>query len=203
MKRTVISAGVVFIMVIGFVCFRSCQHPSTASYFNKDNEGWKVMGDAQGESVVPDHFDKDGNPGGYISASDDITGEVWYWSAPEKFLGNKSWAYGKILSFSLKQSSTDNQFDDSDVMLVGADMKIVFNTSRNPEKAWTDYSVPISEASGWTYDNIHGDPVSRKDLKLILRDLTAIYIRGEYVTGEDTGGLDTVILHSSGSEGKS
>jgi hypothetical protein len=82
-------------------------------------------------------------------------------------------------------------------------MKIVFNTSKNPETTWTDYSVPISEISGWTYNDIQGDPVNREDLKRILRHITAIYIRGEYVTGEDTGGLDTVILHSSRSKGKS
>lgn len=203
MKRIVIYAALAVIMVIGFVFYKSCRHDKTASYFNKDDEGWKVVGDAQGESVLPDHYDKDGNPGGYISARDDIAGGVWYWSAPEKFLGNKSWAYGKMLSFSLRQSSTDNQFDDDDVILVGADMKIVFNTSKNPETTWTDYSIPISEVSGWTYDDIHGDPVSRNDMKLILRDLTAMYIRGEYVTGEDTGGLDTVILHASRSKGKS
>jgi hypothetical protein len=197
MKKLSIYAGIVLVIVICIVLYKSCPNKIIASNFNQDDEGWKVIGDAQGESVVPDHIDKNGNPGGYISANDNIAGGVWYWSAPEKFLGNKSSAYGKKIFFSLIQSSTDNQFDGDDLILVGADLRIVYNTSRNPEITWTDYAVTLSEEAGWTYNDVNGDAVSRNDFEKILRDLTAMYIRGEYVTGEDTGGLDSVILHSS------
>jgi hypothetical protein len=203
MKKISIYAGIVFIIVIGIIFFKSCQNNKIASYFSQDDEGWKVIGDAQGESAMPNYINKNGNSGGYISANDNIAGGVWYWSAPEIFLGNKSSTYGKELSFSLNQSSTDNQFDADDLILVGANMKIVYNTSKNPEITWTDYSVKLSEEAGWTYNDLNGDSVSRNDLKKILSDITAIYIRGEYVTGEDTGGLDTVILHSSRSKRKS
>jgi hypothetical protein len=195
-KKGIIHLGSVFTTVIGFIFLIGCQHNDIASYFSQDNDGWKVIGDAQGESAMPDYHDKDGNPGGYISANDNIAGGVWYWSAPDKFLGNKSSVYGKKLSFSLKQSSTENQFDDDDIILFGASMRIVFNTPNNPETKWTDYSIALDEQAGWTYNDIHGDLVSKTDLKKVLRDLTAIQIRGEYVTGEDTGGLDNFILHT-------
>ena len=196
MKKISVYIGIVFIVAIGHIFLKSCRNNEFASYFRHDDEGWRVMGDAQGESATPDYIEKDGNPGGYISANDNIAGGVWYWSAPKKFLGNKSSAFGKKLSFSLKQSSTDNQFDDDDIILVGANMKIVFNTPKNPEIKWTDYSVVLSDKAGWTYNDTNGDSVSRSDLKKILSDLKAIYIRGEYVTGEDTGGLDNFILHT-------
>jgi hypothetical protein len=38
--------------------------------------------------------------------------------------------------------------------------------------------------------------VRKTDLKKVLRDLRAIQIRVEYVTGEDAGGLDNFILHT-------
>jgi alkaline phosphatase D len=196
MKKTGIYAGIAFVILAGIILYKSCRHDTIASYFDRDDEGWMVVGDAQGGSAIPDYENKDGNPGGYVSANDNAAGGVWYWSAPEKFLGNRSSSFGKKLSFSLKQSSTDNQFDADDLILFGADKKIVYNTSRNPDTTWTDYSVVLKEATGWTYNDSDGDPVSRNDFIKILRDLTALHIRGEYVTGEDIGGLDSVILYS-------
>jgi hypothetical protein len=202
MKKLSIYAGIALVLVTCFLLYRSCRNSVITSHFNQDDEGWRVIGDAQGESVIPDHVAKDGNPGGYVSASDNITGGVWYWSAPEKFLGNKSSAYGKKISFSLKQSSRENQFDGEDLILVGADRKIVYNTFRNPGIAWTEYEVTLSEEAGWTNNDLNGEKVSRSDFKKVLRDLGAIYIRGEYVTGEDSGGLDSVVLDFSRSKTK-
>ena len=102
----------------------------------------------------------------------------------------------------MMQSSVENQFDGEDLILVGADKKIVFNTSKNPGIAWTEYDVILREDAGWRYNDVNGEAVSRSDFKKILRDLSAIYIRGEYVTGEDTGGLDSVVLDSSRSKSK-
>ncbi len=196
MKKTGIYIGIVLIFVIGVVLWKSCRHQNITSHFDQDHEGWTVIGDAQEGSAIPDYRNDAGNPGGYISADDNTAGGVWYWSAPEKFLGNRSSSFGKILSFSLKQSSTDNQFDADDIILAGADMKIVYNTAENPDITWTDYSVRLSGDSGWKYNDSNGDPVSRNDFVNILKDLKALQIRGEYVTGEDTGGLDNVILYA-------
>ena len=202
MKKSSIYAGIVLVIVTFLMLYRGCENNIIASNFDQDDEGWRVMGDAQGGSVIPDHIKKDGNPGGYLAASDNITGGVWYWSAPEKYLGNKSSAYGKKISFSLMQSSVEDQFDGEDLILVGADKKIVYDTSENPGIAWTEYDVTLCEEAGWTYNDLNGEAVSRSDFRKILRDLSAIYIRGEYVTGEDTGGLDSVILGSSRSKTK-
>lgn len=71
------------------------------SLFDQGTEGWTVSGDAQGDSVTPN------NRGGALSAKDNATGGVWYWRAPQKFLGDKPGAYGRTLSFDLRQSATD------------------------------------------------------------------------------------------------
>lgn len=95
MKKISVHAGIAIIIVIGIFFINSCLDDNIASYFNQDDEGWKVIGDAQCESATPDYHDRDGNSGGYISANENIEEGVWYWSAPEKFLGDKSSAYGK------------------------------------------------------------------------------------------------------------
>ena len=196
MKKNIgIYIGIAVIVVIIFFLYKGCQNNVIASYFNQNDEEWIVIGDAQDGSAKPNYYDKDGNTGGYISANDNAAGGVWYWSAPEKFLGDRSSSFGEKLTFSLKQSSTDNQFDGDDLILVGNEMRIVFNTSQNPDTSWTDYSVALNEEAGWKYNNSSGETVSKNDFIKILTNLTAINIRGEFVTGKDTGGLDNVILY--------
>ena len=69
------------------------------STFDADDEGWTVSGDAQGGSVIPDYLAEGGNPDGYISAKDNVTGGVWYWKAPDLYLGDVSGAYGHTLTY--------------------------------------------------------------------------------------------------------
>jgi len=163
-----------------------CSGDSIISKFDKDDEGWVVVGDAKEAFAKPDYKD------GYIFATDEATGGVWYWSAPEKFLGDKSCFYGKKLSFSLKQSSTDNQFDDADIIIEGENIKIVYNTEKNPGTDWTNYSVTLSEKSGWLYNLEEPKQVSKEDFMSVLKNIKALYIRGEFVEGDDNGSLDNV-----------
>jgi hypothetical protein len=55
------------------------------SDFEKDTEGWKVTGDVQTGTQTPNWIKVAGNPGAYAQATDDATGGVWYWVAPQKF----------------------------------------------------------------------------------------------------------------------
>ncbi len=194
-KLGIYIAVAIAIVIIIVLLLKCCQQDNVASYFNQDDEGWQIIGDAQEGIATPNYHETEGNPGGYISANDDAAGGVWYWSAPEKFLGNKSKAYGKEFSFSLKQSSLASQFDDEDIVLVSGDTRIVFNTEQNPALEWTNYSVTLSEEAGWKINDLTGSAVSEEDFSNVLHDLTAIYIRGEFVVGVDTGGLDNVVLY--------
>ncbi|MDO8367328.1 MAG: hypothetical protein Q7T20_11050 [Saprospiraceae bacterium] len=60
------------------------------STFSLNDEGWRVVGDAQGPSTIPNYDSMGGNPGGYCHAVDDVSGDYWYWSAPVCF---KGWPY--------------------------------------------------------------------------------------------------------------
>lgn len=169
--------------------------------FDNDDEGWRVAGAAQGGSGVPDYFSTGGNPGGYISATDDGGGEVWYWQAPKKFLGDVSTAYKQTLTFDLKQSHTGSQFDFLDVILAGKEIKLFFDAADNPGTDWTHYSIPLDESAGWKIEG-GSRAATHTEMRTVLSSLTALQIRGEYITGADTGGLDNVILKKSALSGQ-
>lgn len=165
-----------------------------SSDFDVDADGWTVYGDAQGSSVIPTYNPTGGNPGGFISAKDDVAGGVWYWNAPSKFRGDISSAYGELLTFDLKQSLTDTQFSSEDIVLVGSGLTIYYDTSYNPNTTWTAYSIGLTEA-GWKVSGSNA-AVTQAQMISVLSSVTAMRIRGEYRTGADTGGLDNVVLYA-------
>ena len=163
------------------------------STFDTGNEGWTVIGDAQGGSAIPDWHATGGNPGGYVSADDDVLGGVWYWSAPSVFLGDRRGAYGNALRFDLRQTATDTQFNADDVILRGAGLTLLFNTATNPGTVWTPYTIPLTATGGWLVGGTSAAPTQAQFLA-VLGALDELLIRGEYRTGADTGSLDNVVL---------
>jgi hypothetical protein len=164
------------------------------STFDTDADGWTVYGDAQGSSVLPTYQATGGNPGGHISATDDVAGGVWYWKASPKFSGNAVLAYGSALSFDLKQSGLNDQFNATDVVLVGGGFTLVYDTPDNPGLTWTRYLVPLTAGEGWKKDTLTGTVATTEDMQTTLAYLEEIRIRGEFIGGPDTGGLDNVVL---------
>lgn len=162
------------------------------STFDVDDEGWTVIGDAQRGTGIPTFVASGGNPGGFLSATDDETGGVWYWQAPAKFLGNISEAYGQTLRFELRQSAVTQQRDDYDVVLKGPGGTFYFDTPYNPAKTWTAYAVVLSETAGWTKSD--GSIPTQVEMRALLADVTTLQIRGEYRSAADTGDIDNVVL---------
>jgi hypothetical protein len=167
---------------------------SPVSTFDTDYEGWRVIGDAQGGSGMPNYHSTGGNPGGYLSAVDDAVGGTWYWQAPGKFLGDKSGTYGQYLRFDLKQSDLINQFDNYDIIMQGPSYNLVFNTPNNPDTSWTSYSILMSETAGWRINDTLGDVPSQQQFQSVLSNLQNLYIRGEFIVGDDSGCIDNVKL---------
>src|SRR5690606_20302911 len=120
---------------------------------------------------------------------------------PKSYLGDRSSGYGKELSFSLKQSHTDSQFElpeNPDIILEGPDFNIVFDTVDHPGTDWTDYTVEISVDAGWTIDTMDGELATEAQVRAVLADLKAFKIRGEFRDGPDTGSLDNPYLPGGG-----
>lgn len=187
------------VILVAMVALTGCTgflgSDTVRSTFDNGTENWTVVGDAQGGQVEPTQVSEGGNPGGYLEADDDVSGGVWYWNASRAYLGDKSTYVGGTLSFDLRQSATDSQFDATDVVLVSGDTRLGYdfgNASTHPKTNWTHYEVQLS-ADGWT--NLSEDaPATEADLERVLSDLDELRIRGEYREGSDTGGIDTVEL---------
>jgi len=170
------------------------------STFEAGDEGWEITGDAQGGSSVPTYEPGEGNPAPCISATDDVQGGVWYFSAPGKFLADKSAFYGGRLAFDLRQefSGSPRQFGSADVVLEGGGTTVFYDfggTGSHPgggtSGPWSSYTVTLDEAAGWRHQD---EDATESDLRTVLGDLTEMGIRGEYRTGSDKGYLDNVEL---------
>ena len=113
-------------------------------------------------------------------------------------LGEKSAAYGGVLRYDLRQSATDAQFGDHDVILEGAGLKLVHENTHAPGTIWTSFVVVLDVQAGWYKETIPGDVPTTAEMQAVLADLTSLRIRGEFQDGDDTGDLDNVLLEAPG-----
>lgn len=167
------------------------------STFESGDEGWTLLGDAEGGRSEPDYNPSDGNPGAFVSADDDTLGGIWFWKAPPKFHGDFESAYGLTFTFDLTQSSLSQQINDErDVIFIGNGGTLIwFDTPMNPDIDWTSYSITLSASAGWMLND--DSPAPESVIRDVLADLEDIQIRGEFVNGPDTGGLDNVVLNAN------
>jgi hypothetical protein len=185
--------GLVIILIMMFLLLK-CRQNNVCSYFENNDEGWKMTGDVTNAFARPDYHATGGNPGGFVSATDEATGGNWYWTAPGKFLGSKSGALGKKLSFDLMQSDLNNQFEAPDIIIESGDLILVYTLPSHPDTKWTSYTVNFSAEAGWKKNDTSGPQAGEEDLKKALSRLTGLKIRGEFISGPDIGSLDNVCL---------
>jgi laminin B (domain IV) len=162
------------------------------STFDADDEGWTISGDAQAGAVEPNFAADGGNPGGFISADDDVAGGVWFFKAPEQFGGDASAAYGGTLEFDMLITEVVEPFAAPDVILASADRTLVFDLPADPGTDWTHQVVPLDEAV-WL-DSLTSVPPTQEEFLSVLASVERLQIRGEFNTGPDTGSLDNVRL---------
>ncbi|HEY1088780.1 MAG TPA: laminin B domain-containing protein [Archangium sp.] len=163
------------------------------STFEGDDENWTLSNNAA--LTNPTLMREGGNPQGHLCGRDEGDGDIWYFVAPLKFLGNASSAYGKRLTFDLKQGSIFNQVRGRDVVLNGGGLAITWNIRFPPNLDWTPYSVRLDGTSGWHIDEPSGNgpDATEDDLKTVLSDVRSVRIRGEFFDGlDDTACIDNV-----------
>lgn len=165
------------------------------STFDAGIDGWSFIADVKEFLWV----DTGGNPGGYLEAVDYATGQIWYFVASQKFLGDKSAYSGGTLQFDLKQSGTWSQFDADDVVLTGGGLTIALDTLDNPGVDWTHYAVAFDTTTDWRIDTRTGSVATQAQIDTVLGNLASLQIRGEFISGSDTGGLDNVVMAPTGS----
>lgn len=182
----------------GKMLFEPQLQATIQSTFDTDRDGWTVSGDAQNGTGIPDHRMTGGNPGGYISADDDGSGQAWFWQAPAKFMGNQSAAYNGTLTFDSKQDPNGgNQFDYHELVLSGNGITLLFNTLNHPGRDWTHFDVSLNESAGWLKQE-NNQPPTAVEMQKTLAAVENLAIRGEYSDWYDTGGLDNVAINTAG-----
>ncbi len=164
-----------------------------AHRFDRSAEGWRVAADTV--DVDPDVHPDGGQSGGYISSADEALGETWYFAAPADLLAHLAAAEHGELRYSLKQSATGADILDDDIIIQGPAGRLSYRFATPPRTDWTDFSVRLSASAGWRW-NWNAD-ATQEQLRSVLRQATRLYIRGEYVTGPDEAGLDTVVLSAA------
>lgn len=167
--------------------------PSKAStLFEGDDEGWLIAGNS--EVTRPSFKATGGNPGGNLCATDADPVEFFYFVAPGKFLGSMTDVAGKFLIFDLKINQMFNLQRGRDVVLNGGGLSLVKSFSDTPGTDWTPRRVGFDGAGGWIVEGTN-QPATDDDVKTVLRNLTALRIRGEFVDGpQDTACLDNVYV---------
>lgn len=165
--------------------------PSLASStFETDDDGWLLSGN--GDVTTPTLERNGGNPAGHLCGQDSKDGDTWYFVAPQRYLGDRSGAWGKRLTFDLKQGASYNQIRGRDVVLNGGGIGLTFNFRAPPGMDWTPYGMRFDADSGWTVEGT-GLPATEEDVRTTLRSLTSLRIRGEFYDGpNDTACLDNV-----------
>ena len=186
-----------FLVVPALALFCSACGPAAlaGSNFEGDAEGWKLSNN--GDLNAPTLEREGGNPAGNLCGRDEGNGDIWYFVAPQKFLGNMSGAMGKRLTFELRQDSIFNQVRGRDVVLNGGGLAVTWFIRFAPGLDWTPYSVRFDGNSGWRIDEPSGNgaDATEDDLRTVLSDLNSLRIRGEFFDGlDDRACIDNVYL---------
>jgi hypothetical protein len=188
-RRIIALVGVLAVALIG--CSRTGAGRELVVHdFSSSAEGWQVAGDTG--PAAPVFHSSGGRSGGYISNTDEAAGETWYFQAPASVLTELAVAEGGRLKYSLKQDSADAGFRDDDVVIVGTAGRLSYRFDHAPGAEWTDFSVPLSASANWIWNwNARATP---EQIRTVLSRPLRLEIRGEYRTGDDTGGMDHVVL---------
>ncbi len=129
------------------------------------------------------------------------TGNVQYWQAPAKFLGNKLVAYGDSLVVELSNVGINYPpFAQDDVILTNGSLVLTYALGTLPGTTRTRFAVPLSE-SGWHRGTLAGPEPTPAEFQGVMGALTQLLVRAEYQLGPDTEVLYAVVMaphHTAG-----
>ncbi|MCP5072760.1 MAG: hypothetical protein GY947_05615 [Rhodobacteraceae bacterium] len=161
------------------------QDVTLRSDFDNDAEGWGFSGDVATFT----------HSGGAIHLSDANTGDLFYFSASDAYLGDKSAYYFGTFNYSINQSATTNLIAPADVIMRGGGLTLVYDTGTPPGGVSWAYLVNLSTASAWRVGDESGPLATEAQIRQVLANLTEFLICGEYSTGTDTAQLNWVQMH--------
>jgi hypothetical protein len=167
------------------------------STFDAGDEGWSTINDTSSfgfDSTI-------GNPPGSIVGVDRVAGDIWYFSAPAAYLGDRSGSFGLSLSWDIL-GVTGNQAlggDRADVFLVSGSTLIGLDLDVTPSTTEFTSVTATLDGVGWEFVSstngaTNGTAVDAATFQSVLSNLDGLFIRGEYTDGSDSAALDNVVL---------
>lgn len=134
-----------------------------------------------------------GQLGGFVQELD--PDNQWsYFRAPESWMGDRSDAYGRDFSFSIR-TDTLNFFDGRIVVLIGNNgQKISRDAGVPPIDTWTRRHLPLVEGEWRNGSSASGSVATQAQILAVLGDLEHILIGMEFGSDllEELVGLDSV-----------
>ncbi|XP_034337833.2 basement membrane-specific heparan sulfate proteoglycan core protein isoform X5 [Magallana gigas] len=122
--------------------------------------------------------------------------QVYYWSLPKRFLGDKVISYGGYLKFVLSYrpglDASPSELDGPLVELIGNGVTLIHrSTLENRPNTPSSYRVPFTE-NAWTA--LDGSATTREFLLMALADLDAILIRATFTRDTDEASIRDVVM---------
>lgn len=191
------------------------------STFDRDAENWRIVSNGNGASPTFQPISRGRLLSYYVYGLDavihrksDGSGDdmmLWYFSAPDKFLGNQWAAYGGSLDFVL--SSAEGSFDQANLNLLGRGNLALLECSTcnlntgitlamplsltfSYDGTTTQFRLPLSELAGWLKDPKNvirpWTQPTQCEFVSVLSALTSLKILGDFTRGYESVALDTV-----------
>ncbi|XP_075729518.1 wing blister isoform X1 [Rhipicephalus microplus] len=134
-------------------------------------------------------------------ANDDVNWNMYYWQAPDQYLGNKLYSYGGDLKFMLsyvvaRGDTSGSYVEGSDVIIEGDGKRFGYNWSLRPSPDNVTIAVPLRE-HGWHLLDDKGRPLrpaSREEFTLALHDMERLLLRAKYHSDQIEGAMHHVDL---------
>ncbi|MCI0748127.1 MAG: hypothetical protein L0Y58_22200 [Verrucomicrobia subdivision 3 bacterium] len=159
------------------------------STFDGTDDGWLVSGN--NGTDLPVCLPEGGQSGGYVSSANGENGTVWYWIAPESYLGDRSANYDGTFQFALMQNGTTSP--EVTVIIAGAGLTLVYTVPQPIGTDWTTYTVSLNEIAGW-YNYDEQRPATQAEIVQVLSALENLIIKVDYQGGTGSVALDNVVL---------
>lgn len=121
-------------------------------------------------------------------------GNTYYWSLPQRFLGNQLKSYGGTLSFTIKNEAYGSYIPDQDIIIRGNGLTLVW-TRGNPDEIRTEARLKESD---WQNLDPNGPKIaSRADLLTVLSNIEGLLVRATLKEGITQVHLSDVVLDTA------
>lgn len=121
-------------------------------------------------------------------------GNSYYWSLPQRFLGNQLKSYNGHLSFSIENDAYGPYIPDQDIIIRGNGLTLVW-TRANPNENRTE--ARFKETDWQSIDQGGPKVASRADLLTVLSNVETILVRASLREGLSQAHLGDVVLDTA------